>query len=173
MFIRHLKSTSILKIAVAASLVLTLSSLSFNKAEAAGQPWYGMATGTCDAPVSVEQFTGGQTVLVVGSGLMPGSSFVYTVSAYGPTSRGMMWSLRQIGQVGQSGIFCAVVFVADANDQGTFLMQINGVDSTMHQYNPASQVFQVTPAPVPLSDNAQTVMVGGVTPPTTITPVVK
>ncbi len=149
---------SVLKVAIALGLIFAISGLSAHSAEASSGPWFAVATGTCTNTTITGQIVGGANVLIVGGGLMPGSSFAYTVSAYGQTSRGLTWALRQTSQADQNGNFCVVALKSASTDQGNFKAQINGVDYLMRQYNPAAQIFTVTPQPATITVSAKSVV---------------
>ncbi len=143
----------ITKVVLALSVVLALCGLMVFQADASGDPWYTSATGTCAIPTLTDQIFGSSPVLIVGGGLMPGSTFMVTVGSYGLTSRGSTWALRQNGQADQSGNFCVLAFMSEPSDQGTFKAQINGVDSNMRQYNPAIRLFTIVAAAAPMVED--------------------
>ncbi len=142
----------ITKVVLVASVVLAFCGFLVGPAAASGDPWYTSATGTCAIPTLTNQIFGSSPVLIVGGGLMPGSTFMVTVSSYGQTSRGLTWSLSQTGQTDQNGNFCVLAFLSDPSDQGKFTAQISGVDSTMRQYNPAVRLFTIVAAAAPIAE---------------------
>src|SRR3990172_2223920 len=112
-------------------------------------PWFSLATGSCDAPSFASEVTAGQTVLLLGGGLMANAPLDYSVSPYGEGSRPAWWSVAQTVHTDSSGSMCVEAFATAAEDYGMFLMTVHGLDANQRQYNPPSQGLTVNPAAQP------------------------
>ncbi len=123
--------------------------VSVSPAAAEGDAWFNLATGSCDAPVFTDQVTAGQTVLILSGGLMSSTPFNYIISAYGEASRPAWWNIDQIVYTDSAGQVCVEAFATAADDYGTFLVTVHGLDATQRQYNPASRGVTVLPPAAP------------------------